>query len=71
MKNQALKVLCIFQQLEICIATLKHSRWVKLDTLFYTTVDTIKQIFLLHQGQKIKHKINYSLSRARKTKSKK
>jgi hypothetical protein len=64
-------VLCRFQQLEICIATLKHSRWVKLDTLFYATVDRMKQNSLLHRGQKRKQKINYSLSRARKTKLKK
>jgi hypothetical protein len=37
-------VLCGFYLLQICIATLKHPRWVKLGILFYTKVDTLKKI---------------------------
>jgi hypothetical protein len=39
-------VSCRFKKLRISIATLKHPRWVKLGTLFYNTVDTLKQTFI-------------------------
>jgi hypothetical protein len=48
------KVMRIFQKLRISIAILKHPRWVKLDTLFFATVYTLKQTFLLHQEHKKK-----------------
>jgi hypothetical protein len=48
------KVLCRFQKIRISIATLKYPRWVKLGTLFYATVDKIKQAFLIQQGHKNK-----------------
>jgi hypothetical protein len=48
-----LKVQRRFQQLQINFAILKYLRWVKLGTLF-STVDTLNQTFLLHQGQKKK-----------------
>jgi hypothetical protein len=43
-------VLCRFYKLWISIATLKHPRWVKFGTLFYATVDTLKQTCLLQPG---------------------
>jgi hypothetical protein len=45
-------MLCRFQQLSICIATLKHPRWVKLGTLFLDKVNITKLTLLLQQGHK-------------------
>jgi hypothetical protein len=45
-------VLRRFQQLQISIAILKHPRLVKLGTLFFATIHTLKQTFLLQQGHK-------------------
>jgi hypothetical protein len=46
--------MCRFQKLQISIATLKHPRWVKLGTLFYAIVGTLKQTLFLQQGHKNK-----------------
>jgi hypothetical protein len=54
MTNQALKVLCRFQQLPICIATLKHPRWVKLAPLFLATIKKPILNLLLYQGHEKK-----------------
>jgi hypothetical protein len=43
-----------FQQLQISIATLKHPRWVKLETLFNAKANTLKQTILIQEGHKKK-----------------
>jgi hypothetical protein len=72
MKHRALKSDVQISATRNKYCNLKTSRWVKLGTLFYATLDTLKQTFFLHsKDTKIRHKRNYYVLRATKTKPKK
>jgi hypothetical protein len=46
------KVLRRFQKLQISIAILKHPRWEKVGSLFFSTVHTLKKILATARTQK-------------------